>query len=276
MLNVPIQLADGTISPARVHEGNPTSPVFVVWPELSQAAEDYDPLAAALVTHGYNVVIGELRGQGASEPKPGTSSDYGYHHLATQDYPAVFELAREQFPESTPYLLGHGLGGQVGMLYAARNPHTLGGLVLVATGSPYFRAGSTTTVFAPFVGAHAVDMTARLVGYWPGGRVGSTGVVAQSKVLVADWTRLARSGRFNPTGADIDYEAAIAELELPVLSVSIARDTYATGTAIRELVGKMQNALVSQWREPRPLGHIGWTQEPTGIVDRLDKWVRDR
>jgi predicted alpha/beta hydrolase len=108
---IPIQMADGTVVPVRLFEGRAAAPVVVIFPGLGVPGGYYDLFAQALVERGYNAAIGELRGQGDSRPRPGPDSAYGYLELASVDYPAVFEVVRERFVESTPYLIVHIIGG---------------------------------------------------------------------------------------------------------------------------------------------------------------------
>jgi predicted alpha/beta hydrolase len=275
VLTVPTQMPDGTVTPVRVFTGTPAAPVVIIWPGIGLPASFYDPLAEALVDRGFNAVTGELRGQGASAPRPDSSSAYGYHELASVDYPAVMEVAREHFPDSIPFLLGHSVGGHVALMYAARVHGLLGGLILVATPSPYFRGYPGARGLGALVGGHAASFAADVFGYFPGDRLGMAGLGPQPRTLVSDWTRFARTGRISPIGADIDYEREIAELDLPVLSISIAGDELAPGAAIRNLVGKLANARITQWRNPLPLGHNRWAREPAGTADQIAQWIRD-
>ena len=226
---MPIQLDDGTTLPVRllpatgphrhpVHLDNPR-PVVVVAPGLGIPAGYYEPFGEDLATRGFDVAITELRGQGDSRPRPSSASRYGYHEMVAVDFPAVFSVVRDRFPASTPYLLGHSMGGQLGALYAGRIRGRLGGLILVASGTPYHRGFGGVRAPALLLGSAAMSITANVAGFWPGDRVDVGGFGRQSKVLISDWSRLARTGRFDPEGADTDYEDRLARLTLPVLSI---------------------------------------------------------
>ncbi|MEV3975442.1 alpha/beta fold hydrolase, partial [Streptomyces sp. NPDC050698] len=222
METVPIQLPDGTVTPIRLFPGpNDDAPVVVMLPGLGVPAGFYDPVAQALVDAGFNAAIGELRGQGDSKPRPSASSVFGYQELVSIDCPATFEVVRERFPASTPFLMGHSMGGQIGVMYASRIRGRLGGLILVASGSPYHRGFPGIRAPGLYLGSSAMSVTANIAGFWPGDRVNVGGFGRQSKVLITDWARFARTGRMEPVGADIDYEERIARLTLPVLSITI-------------------------------------------------------
>lgn len=168
------------------------------------------------------------------------------------------------------------MGGQLGVLYAARIRGRLGGLILVASGTPYFRGFGGSKSPGILVGSAAMSLTANVAGFWPGDRIGVGGFGRQSKVLISDWARLARTGRFDPDFADIDYEERIARLSLPLLSITIEGDDVAPGGSAKHLVAKLPKADVTTWKQPEPLGHNGWIRKPVSTVDRIEAWLRDR
>ncbi|WP_174183372.1 alpha/beta hydrolase family protein [Nocardia barduliensis] len=285
MQTVPIQMPDGTTVPVRLvpaegahrHAVTPDAPrpVLVIVPGLGVPAGYYELFASALAARGFDVAIGEMRGNGDSRPKPSAASTFGYHELVSVDFPAIFEVVREQFPDSTPYLLGHSMGGQLGVMYAARIRGRLGGLILIASGTPYYRGYPGLSGPGMLVGTAAMSLTANLAGFWPGDRV-TMGFGRQSKVLISDWARLARTGRFVPVGADIDYEERIARLRLPVLSITMTGDDLTPPSSAEHLLEKLPNAEVTRWRQPEPLGHNGWIRQYGSTVDQIEKWLRDR
>ncbi|WP_280500794.1 alpha/beta hydrolase family protein [Nocardia farcinica] len=286
MQTVPIQVPDGSTVPVRLipaegshrHPVTPDAPrpVVVIMPGLGVPGAFYEAVARQLARRGFDAAIGELRGNGDSRPRPGPDSTYGYHELVSVDFPAIFEVVRSRFPASTPYLLGHSMGGQLSVMYAARIRGRLGGLILVASGTPYYRGYRGLAAPGLLFGTTAAALTANLAGFWPGHRITVGGFGPQSKVLISDWARLARTGRFVPVGADIDYEERIARLKLPVLSITMTGDELTPPSSARHLLDKMPAAEVTTWHQPEPLGHNGWIPDPVATVDRIEKWLRDR
>ncbi|WP_340376116.1 alpha/beta fold hydrolase [Streptomyces sp. SS7] len=247
------------------------APLVVVWPALGVRARFYRRFAAALSAHGLGVAVADLRGYGDSRPRPDASARYGYHELATVDYPAVFGALRERAPDSAVFLLGHSLGGQIGLMYAARQPAALDGMLLVAAGTPHFRTFPGLTGLIPLLGTNTVAGVARLRGYWPGDVLGFAG--RQSRVLVGDWARMARTGRYHPTGADVDYEQLIADLRLPVLAVSVGNDLLAPPGAVDALCGLLRSAEVSRWHHSERLSHTAWANRPEPIAREIGRWI---
>lgn len=269
-------MPDGTTTPVRLFAGPDAAPAIVLFPGLGIPAGFYDLFAQALCSRGFNVAIGELRGQGDSRPRPDANSTYGYHELVSIDFPAIFEVVREQFPASTPYVMGHSMGGQLAVMYAARVRGRLGGVILVASGSPYYRGFSGMGSPGLLLGSAAMSITANIAGFWPGDKLDIGGFGRQSKVLISDWSRFARTGRIEPEGADINYDERISRLTLPVLSVSIEGDELAPRSSAKNLVRKMPNADVTIWHQEQPLGHNGWIRNPSGTIDRVVEWLHDR
>jgi predicted alpha/beta hydrolase len=275
MQTVPIQMPDGSTVPVTLFpsEGRDDAPVIVVLPGLGIPGGYYRLFAEALVARGFHAAIGDLRGQGDSKPKPSSSSRYGYQELVSVDFPAIFEVAREQFPAATPYLLGHSMGGQLGAMYAARIRGRLGGLILVASGSPYHRGFGTTRGVPLYFGAAAMAITSNIAGFWPGDRIGVGGFGRQSRVLIDDWSRFARTGSIEPAGADIDYEERMGRLTLPVLAVTIEGDDLAPRGSMENLTAKLANADITTEHIDEPLGHNGWIRNPTAVADLVERWM---
>ncbi|MQY30081.1 alpha/beta hydrolase family protein [Nocardia aurantia] len=285
METVPIQLPDGSTVPVRMvpargshrHPITADSPraAVVIMPGLGVPGLYYGDFARELAGRGFDVAIGELRGNGDSRPAAGPSSAYGYHELVAVDFPAMFQAIRDRFPASTPILLGHSLGGQLGMMYAARIRGRLGGLILIASGTPHHRGYRGLAGPGMVVGPTVVSLAANLFGYWPGDRITAGGFGRQSKVLISDWARLARTGRFVPVDADIDYEERIGRLTLPVLSITLRGDELAPRASADQLLAKLPRARITKWHNPDRLGHNGWITDPGSTVTRVETWLRD-
>ncbi|WP_405134417.1 alpha/beta fold hydrolase [Nocardia sp. NBC_01388] len=286
MESVPIQMPDGStvtvwLIPAKGAHRHPITadsprPVVVIVPGLGVPGEYYSLFGKPLAARGFDVALLELRGNGDSRPKPNPPGPYGYQELVAVDFPAMFQVVRNRFPDSTPYLLGHSMGGHLGVMYASRIRGRLGGLILVASGTPHHRGYRGLAAPGSLLGSAAVSLTAGLAGFWPGDTMIAGSFGRQPKLLISDWARLARSGKFQPAGADIDYEERIGRLKLPVLSITITGDDLTPPGSARQLLDKLPKAAITTWHNPAPLGHNGWISDPDSTVDYVEKWLRDR
>ncbi|MFW0788455.1 alpha/beta fold hydrolase [Gordonia sp. CPCC 205333] len=267
-----IQLPDGTQTPVRIWRADARRPVVAVWPGIGVGAQYYDPFARRLTEFGLNVVCAELRGQGESRPQAGPESRFGLHLQAAQDYVAVEALARRHFPISPQYVLGHSLGGQIAALYASR-PYTLAtGLILVASGTSHFRRtrGGTHRVMRVAAARVAPEVVQR-TGYARAPRIGR-----QSAPMVTDMSRVIMTGRYEPVGADIDYEMAIARCHLPVLAIRVAGDTVLSPAESDCLTTKFKSAPVTRVRTQGRLGHNRWARQPDEVASIVDGWISER
>ncbi|WP_089245423.1 alpha/beta hydrolase family protein [Rhodococcoides kyotonense] len=278
METVPIQMPDGSTVPVMLFESSNAprldAPVVVVLPGLGIPAGYYRLFAERLTSRGMHVALADLRGQGDSRPKPSSASTYGYHELVSVDFPAVFEVVRERFPDATPYALGHSMGGQLASLYSSRIRGRLGGLILVASGSPFHRGFGVARGASLFVGAAAMSLTSSIAGFWPGDRIDIGGFGRQSKVLIDDWSRFARTGKIEPTGADIDYEERIGRLKLPILAITLAGDDMAPRSSMQNLLTKFPRADITTRHLESPRGHIEWIRQPETVVDEVVEWFK--
>lgn len=257
----------------------PPRAVIVIWPALGVDASYYDPFRERLAALGVAAVAVDLRGQGASGPRPGRGTRYGYHELASRDWPAVLDAVRERFGPGVPlYPLGHSIGGQVSVLYLAHEPKSVDGLLLVAAGSVDFRGFRGAARYRVLASTQLVALISALCGFWPGHRLGFGG--RQPARLMRDWARICRTGRLAPAGAGFDYEAHLGEVTLPVLAVSVAGDHLAPAGAVDRLCANLPAADVERWHY-RPDGgdrvdHVRWARRGAAIAERISSWLEER
>ncbi|SEE25205.1 Predicted alpha/beta hydrolase [Streptomyces sp. 2231.1] len=250
--------------------------VVVICPALGVNASYYGPFRAHLARRGIATVAVDLRGQGDSRPRAGRHTRHGYHELATRDWPAVIRATRDRFHPDVPlFLLGHSIGGQVSVLHAAHDPKSADGVILVAAGSVDHRGFSGSARLRVLAATHFIAAVASLWGYWPGHRLGFGG--RQSALLMRDWARICRTGRFAPAGADFDYEAAMPGATLPVLAVSVEGDRLAPRRAVDRLCAKLPSATIDRWHfspeDGARLDHVRWARDGEGIAERISEWL---
>ncbi len=248
---------------------------LVYWiPAMGIPARHYLPLAGALAAHGVAVVVHEWRGIGSSNRRAGRDGNWGYRELLQEDLPAGMAAVHERWPQATCWLGGHSLGGQLGALYASLHPAEFAGLLLVASGAPYwrrFRRGWLIDV------AYALaPLLAGLLGYLPGRRIGFGGNEARG--VIADWARTGRSGRYAAAGMPQDFERQLASLQLPSLALRLRDDWLAPQASLDWLLGKLGPAercvdVVTSQQMGGPADHFGWMKTPAPIAARIARWL---
>lgn len=242
-------------------------------PALGVPAAKYDAFALALGEHGIAAAIPDWRGTGSSDWRAGRGRDWGYAQLLDQDLPT----AREAVPEDLRWCLGgHSLGGQFAAMLAARQPHRCAGLALVATGVPDWRSyrGGKRWGIAGF--AHALPLITRIVGHYPGERLGFAGREAGG--LMRDWSRTVRRGRYADYGAGTDLESAMARLSCPALGVHFEHDTLVPEPTLQHLLEKLgpgprRIERFDAGRLGTQADHFRWMREPAAVAGAVADWL---
>ena len=208
-----IRMTDGSRSKLTVFSGSSHHPVCIIMPAMGVRASYYTPLADSLVRQGLSAVTADLRGHGYSSLRSSRAVDFGFHEMINQDMPEVVDAARRRFPRSPIYLLGHSLGGQISVLYASLFPDQVAGVVLVSSGSVYFRGWRFPTRLAILLGTQLAWGVSKLLGYFPGHRLGFGG--REARTTIRDWAHNARTGSYQPANGERDVEAAMASMTTP-------------------------------------------------------------
>lgn len=253
-------------------------PPILIMPAMGVPGGYYRPLAEALAAQGFPIVVGEQRGHGRSGVRPSRRVDFGYHDLLSEDWPAMVEATAGRFPGARPVLLGHSLGGQLGLLHAGRRPRAFSAIVLAAACSVHYRSYPGIAGLAIRGYARFGPPLARIVGHFPGYWLGFAGREAHG--MIRDWGEEVLTGRYRLAGSPHDDDALLAGIDLPVLAISLDTDRLAPRAAVDRLAGKLSGARVERahWRAA-DLGdpgfdHFTWVRRPAIVAERIAGWLR--
>jgi len=265
----------GTTTLHVARSGSEADPLALVLPAMGVPAGYYEPLLDGLAANGLTAVIADLPGQGTRRPLVARDHDYGYGALATRFVPLVLDTARTALKRRQIVLLGHSLGGQVAVVAGAVRPDIADAMVLVAAGTPHWRAFDGRLGWEVLVQTQAVGVVARANGFWPGERFGFGG--RQPRRLMTEWAHLARTGSFSLAGMP-DVDAAIGTIDVPVLAIDVANDQFAPAASVEALAAKLTGARVERrhfaQQSGRPLDHLGWVRSTDGVAVEVAEWVR--
>jgi predicted alpha/beta hydrolase len=257
------------------------APVFLCLPAMGAAAEYYRPFAAQLAERNLGVAaLLDLRGQGRSSARARRGDDFGYREILELDLPRALDALRRAFRGRPLLLAGHSLGGQLGLLCAARPGVHLDGLVLIAAGTAHWRDWRGAERWKAWAATAAIGAAGRVLPWYPGHVLGFGG--EQPRRLMRDWARVAREGRYAPEGGDLDYAAAARRLALPILSLGIRGDPVAPAGARESLLAMAPQAVVTRAelggvREHRPWKrHFSWARAPYEVVEAIGAWLVGR
>jgi predicted alpha/beta hydrolase len=244
---------------------------IVLLAAMGVPAKYYDKLVANFLRLGHPVV--RLRWRDEDRQYPIDHPEHGYADLAELDMPFAVAAAREHFGED-PLVVGHSLGGQIACIGAAKSG-PIAGIAIVASGSNYWRGVSLRWALGiGFVTAVVAPLVVKVVGYWPGGRLNFGG--RQAARMMRDWARFGRTGKFLLEGATVDHEAALRELDVPVLAMSIYGDHYVPRAAHENLLKKLERCRIERfhWRpeERSYRGHFNWVRADEGPAEIIHEW----
>ncbi|HEX5306695.1 MAG TPA: alpha/beta fold hydrolase [Dyella sp.] len=249
----------------------------LLWlPAMGVPARHYLPLAQGLAARGVAVAIHEWRGIGSSDRRAGRRMDWGYRELLEQDLVAASAALAARLPGLSWAIGGHSLGGQMACLFAALHPRQVHGLVLVASGAPYWRAFPHPVALR--LAYYVAPLLASLRGHLPGRRLGFAGNEARG--VIDDWARSGRSGRYAARGIVQDLETALAALHAPVLAVRLRDDWLVPAASLDWLLGKLPAAPVQRVEldasalDGQRADHFAWMKAPAAVADAIADWMR--
>lgn len=278
-----IEVEDGSSFQLRLREPdsiNPNTPLILCLPAMGVAARHYETLAQAISHAQMVAAIFELRGIASSSERASRNNRFGYHEILHYDLPKAIEFLRNRYPHNPLYLLGHSLGGQLGVLYLSIEPEAIAGFIGVATGSPYYKGWAFPHNLGICIMAVWMRLCAWMIGHFPGRRLGFAG--RESRQLIKDWSYSVRTGNYRTQHDKGLFEARLSQLELPALFLTIEQDWLAPPKSSQNLAAKLSKAPVSHCHLTAAdfcrdsLGHFLWMKEPDPIVSRVKQWLAEK
>jgi predicted alpha/beta hydrolase len=274
-----LQTADGHRFPLMIFTPSKgvSECVILCMPAMGVPARYYRTFAEGLADHGFCTGIMDIRGNGASSLRPKRGTDFGYREILEYDVPAALQELRLAHPDSEILLLGHSLGGQLACLFAGLEPGSIQGILLVASGSVYFRVWPFPHSWGLRVFQAVVRASVALAGYFPGHLLGFGG--KQARRLMLDWHTQGTSGRYDVSQDQRDYEAMLKKVDTPILAISLAGDNLAPPGSVEHLLRKMPRARVtretielSSEGEPSRSPHFAWPHQAHAILRCIRAW----
>ena len=271
---VPVTSADGATTVVGMF--GQSGPQVLFLPALGVPLHYYRPLLERWAALGYRVSGLELRGMPQSSTADVRAHDFGYHHALALDIPAAVAAAGIVAPF---LLVGHSLGGQLALLYAAAHPDGVRAVVTLASGSTHHGAFPTALGRAKRRGQLGlIRAITGAFGWFPGHLVGFGG--RQPRTMMRDWGFEGRNGRFVLAGSSADHEAELAALTLPVLMLSLDGDPIVPRVSSDHLGARVPAARLDTVHVSRtqnggePFHHFHWARRtPEAVLEPLTAWL---
>ena len=265
---------DGVRSEARLFKAKTQGPGLLVVPAMGVNARAYDRLAEGLADAGITTLVVELRGGDTSSIRPRPGIDFGYAELLG-DMTQHLEFLRGQV-SGPVHVLGHSLGGHLGVVGVSRWCVPGAKLIVIASGTVHHRAWGGLRGLGLLAGSQLAQVIARGLGFYPGHRLGFGGL--QGKSLIIDWSNLARTGDFS-SQRDGTLEHRLDEFAPEVLALHVQGDTMAPRRTTEALLRKLKHAKV-EWvnvmppAQPRKMNpHFRWLKDPSPAVTEIARFL---
>ena len=252
--------------------------IVYVLPALGVQASYYEPLAAQLrEALGAKVNLVELKGPGGDWHRVRANKHKGYAEMASELFDRVY-ARRNRYPNTPVLLLGHSLGGHIALATASRLGTAVQGVVLVASGTPYWRAWPQEQQGRVRRGIRVINFLNWLLPWYPGNLLGFGG--NQPRHLMRQWCAFARTGKLSSIA---EFEAEVAhfsKLTTPVLTVTLQGDDFAPLGATDHLLRAFPKAPRQQVTLgdaqlqdiPPKKRHFAWARKPDAVVEQIRLW----
>lgn len=191
-------------------------------------------------------------GYGLSTARPANehwAPDYLHHH-AHEVLPTLLAALGVDAQTDRPYLFGHSDGGTIALLYAARHPDQVAGIVVAA---PHIFV-EDITLEGIRQARHAylhTDLRKRLSLY-------HTDVDSAFYGWNDVW--------LSPAFRDFNIEAELADIQCPVIALQGVDDEYGTAAQIDGIGEHVDHALI---RHLDACGHSPHKDQPDAVIDAL-------
>ena len=236
----------------------------------------YDALAQQFAAQGFIAVSMELRGIGSSSIRASRKHDFAYPTLVEQELPAAIHEIKRRYPNQAITLFGHSLGGQLAALYLSQNRNAANGLIICASGTVYHGAWQFPANLAILMFTVLSSLIASVFGYFPGKKIGFGG--CEAKTLIKDWSRSARSGKYQFKSSAIDYESDLQYVTCPVLAINLADDRFAPDSATAHFLAKLspsrlqRSMLTAAMLGSDTADHFSWMKQPKEVARTIRDW----
>lgn len=253
---------------------------ILVLPALGVPAPVYAPLLAAIDALGdTRATLVPLPAAGGGWRAAWAARRLGYRAWL-HDIEARVAQLRRAAPHGRVLLLGHSIGGQVGLLALARQAASIDGLVLVASGTPHWRAWPAEAQPRLRLGLGVVTASTWLWPWYPGDWLGFGG--RQPRRLMLDWLGTARTGGYDAVAGLPGLAALLQTARGSVLAINIEGDALAPPTATLYLLRlapglHVQHAVATSERlrqESPQRRHNLWPRDPQAVMPHLLPWLR--
>ena len=253
------------------------TPIVLFFPAMGVRTSYYFNLAKSFNQLGIHFACMDLRGNGPDHQRPSWFCNFGYEEMLEQDWPAAIEKVKQYHPHNPIYLMGHSLGAQLSVCFAALNPQKVEGIIMVAGGTVHYTAFHHK--WRTYLGTQFLSALSHIAGFLPGKLVGFGG--REARQLMRDWAYNARSGRYRikqPSGYKA-LDGYLTQMKKPVLAISFDGDKYTPHSSTVKFLDKLSRAnkvhirTSSHEMKTDTLDHFNWVKCGNKLAPKILKWI---
>jgi len=215
-----------------------------------------------LASEGFPVLAYDYRGVGSNRPTRLRGFDAGLEDWAEFDHAGAIDDIRTRYPNARLTTISHSIGGLVSC--SVPNGADQGRIVLIAPHTGYWRDYQTAWKVPMTLMWHGLmPLVSRIVGYFPGSRVG-LGDDFPLRFALQWSSRTAAEFQVDTRDARVWTLLGNAEVLMsPVLVVSFSDDAFASRAGVSRLLSLIPRAPVERCeldarRLARRIGHFGF------------------
>lgn len=227
----------------------------------------------AVLTYDYRGIGGSMASESAAKGITATLAQWG-----RDDFAGALGWAIEHHPDIPPFVLGHGVGGQI--IGLADNAHLARSLLLVGAGHGYWRLRDSGRAMKQAWFWHVtVPATVNALGYLPGKMLGLREDLPGGVAL--RWARWARNPDYL-VGVEPEARMLYARYEGPITAYSSIDDPVAPPRLVEALLGLYPSArathipLTPAKVGLDKIGHYGFFDRKMAdhLWPRMTEWLR--
>ncbi len=273
-----IKYNDGAINTASIFFGSKNAATTLIClPAMGVRASFYNVFAEGLSKKGFNVITIDWRGKGKSSVSASRKEDFGYQTII-DDLETLFSLVEVWFPNTQKVIVGHSLGGQIGSLFTAKFPNQVDKLILVTSGSVYYKGWIGWKKGALKIAGHLFVPFSNLLGYFPNKYIGFGG--KEARTFMKDLSCNVLTGEYKMHDSKFNYENAFKKMNKSVLSISVKNDFYISAESEENLISKYSaNSNIekiqvnNEQAKIENLNHFNWAKKPDYFIKTITDWI---
>ncbi len=241
----------------------------------------YKDYAAFLAGEGFAVVTFDYRGIGASLRGPLRRVRASLLDWGEKDIAAVIAWISSEYPKAKLLYVGHSAWGQ--LMGLARNNDHVAAMLMIAAPSAYWRLWKgRQRVSIGLLWFVLLPVLTRLVGYFPGKRIGLGADLPPGVAL--NWARWGRNRHYISDGQGEPIREHYRSFSAPIRAYSFSDDPNAPREAVAELLSYYSDAptehehLRPQDIGVRSIGHLSFFKDKfrDSLWRRTSEWLRSQ